>query len=440
MKRRVAFLILTVWAVSLNPIHTAAQEVLSLEEAIKIGLEKNYSIKLVSNNLEIDRNNINLANAGMIPAVTGNLTNNNAIQNSSQTRATGEVTERKGARNSNLGYGVGLNWTIFDGFGMFARYEQLKELSKLGEANLQIQVISTVADITNVYYNLVQQQYQLKAFRSAIDISRYRVTTAQSRFQIGKAARLEVLNALVDLNTDTTNLLRQQELYRNTQINLNEILAREVSTVFKVVDTITIDRTLTLAQLSGLAQDQNPSLRAALVSRRIAELDLKQVRANRFPAIDVNTGYNFSRSESALGFATLNTGRGFNYGLSASVNIFNGFLQRRREQNAGTLINNAQIDFERVNHSVKAQLAAAYQTYQTNLSLVGLEENNQKIAKQNLDITLDKFRLGSITQIEVREAQLNYINAQVRFSNAQYQAKLAEIALKEITGSINLIF
>jgi outer membrane protein TolC len=321
---------------------------------------------------------------------------------------------------------------------MFARYEELKTLKSLGEANFQLQVLTTVADVTNLYYNLVQQQHQLEAYLSAIDISRYRVRTAQSRFQIGKAARLEVLNALVDLNTDTTNFLRQQEQHRNTQINLNELLARDVSTTFVVIDTINIDNTLTLPQLSDQALQQNPSLRAALLSRRIAELDLKQVRADRYPRLGVNSGYNFSRSESPLGFAILNTGRGFNYGLTASVNIFNGFLQRQREKNAELLIENAQIDYNRVNQSIKAQLAAAFQTYQTNLSLVKLVESNLRIAKQNLDITLDKYKLGTITQVEVRDAQLNYINAQVRYSNAQYQAKLAEIALKEITGTLNL--
>jgi outer membrane protein TolC len=170
----------------------------------------------------------------------------------------------------------------------------------------------------------------------------------------------------------------------------------------------------------------------------VAELELKQVKANRYPTINLNTGYNFNRSESALGFATLNTGRGLSYGVSASVNIFNGFLQRRTEQNASTLIENAQLQYEQTNLNIKSQLATAYQTYLTSLTLVTLEENNQKIAKQNLDITLDKYRLGSISPVEFRDAQLNYLNARVRFNNAQYLAKVAEISLKEIAGALNL--
>ncbi|HEY0056122.1 MAG TPA: TolC family protein [Pedobacter sp.] len=415
-----------------------AQDVLTLQEAIEITLKNNYNIQISRNSVEIAERNVSRANAGMIPAVTGNLTNNNSIQNSTQTRATGEVTERNNARASNLNYGVGLNWTVFDGFRMFARYDQLKELQKQGEANLQLSVVSTVSNVMERYYDLVQQQQQLKAFDTAVVISRLRVKTAQTRFDVGKAARLEVLNAQVDFNTDTTNFLNQQALYRNAQIALNEVMARDVTIPFRVSSGFEINENINFLDVSNLALQQNPSLRAVLISRRIAELDLKQVKANRFPVINLNSGYNFNRSTSPLGFATLNTGRGFNYGLNASVNIFNGFLQRRDEKNSEVLIRNAELDYQRVNQSVKAQLASSYQTYLTSLSLVKLEENNQKIASQNLDITLTRYRLGTITQVEIRDAQLNFLNATVRLNNSRYQAKLAEISLGEISGLINL--
>ena len=438
MKQNIAFLFSLVLLTLCYVNKIQAQELLKLEDAVKIALENNYDIKLSANDLRLNENNVNLGNAGVLPAVTGNLTNNNSIQNSRQVRADGEIQERNNARSSSLNYGVGLNWTVFDGFGMFARYNQLQEFQKLGEANLQLTILARVADVITNYFALVQQQQQLNANLTAIDISRFRVKTAQSRFEIGKAARLEVLNAQVDLNTDTTNYLRQQDLYRNTQIALNELLARDVNILFKVADTVIIDNNLTLAQVAEQALRQNPSLQAAVVSRRIAELDLKQIRANRFPRIGLNTGYNFNQSQAALGFATQNTGRGFTYGVTASINIFNGFLQRRNEQNAAIGIDNAQLNLNKINQSIKAQLAGAFQTYTTNLSLVKMETKNQEIAQRNLDITLEKFRLGSIAPIELREAQLNLVAAQVRLSNAMYQAKLAEISLKEIAGNINL--
>lgn len=417
---------------------SSAQELLTLEEAVRITLEKNYNILISKNDVDIADRNVNLANAGMLPSVSGTFNNNNTIQNSTQTRETGVVTERNNARGNTLNYGVGLNWTVFDGFRMFARYDQLKELQRLGDANLQLNVLSTLGDVMERYYNLVQQQQQLKAFDTAVSISRLRVRTAQTRFEVGKAARLEVLNAQVDYNTDTTNYLQQQVMHRTSQIALNEIMGRDVNVVFRVADSFEIEERLVFAELLSHAMQQNPALRAALISKRIAELDLKQVKANRYPVIGLNSGYNFNRSESALGFATQTSGRGFNYGLNASINIFNGFLQRRNEKNSEVLIRSADLDYQRINQSINAQLASAYQTYLTSLSLVKLEESNQKIASQNLDITLTRYRLGTITQVEIRDAQLNYLNATVRLNNSRYQAKLAEVSLKEISGSIKL--
>ncbi|RNI29450.1 TolC family protein [Rufibacter immobilis] len=442
LKNRFGLLPLLVLMMLFSARAAQAQEVLTLEEAVRIALERNYDIKLSANDERIAENNVTRGNAGMLPTVSATLNNNGSIQNSTQDRGDGRpINEVSWGKSSNLNYGVGLNWTIFNGFAMFTRYEQLQELEKLGEANLQLIILSRVGDVMSTFYELVQQQHQLKAYDTAIAISRLRVTTAQNRFEIGKAARLEVLNAQVDFNTDTTNLLRQQELYRNTQIRLNELMARDVNIRFSVPDQLLIDDQLTLGTLSTQAAQQNPSLKAALLNRRIVELDAKLVRANRLPVIGVSTGYNFSRNQNALsplGFTSISSGNGLTYGVTASVPIFNGFNQRRLEQNANVLINSAQLQYEQVNQNINAQLASAYQTYLTNLSLVKLEENNQRIARQNLDITMDKYRLGSITTVEVRDAQLNYVNATVRYSNAQYLAKLGEIALKEIAGTLNL--
>lgn len=417
-------------------IATAQENTLTLEQAVRIALEKNYDIKLFANDLAISRNNVNIGNAGMLPFISGNFNDNNNIQNSRQTQSTGEIRELNNARNTNYGYGVNLSWTIFNGLQMFARYDQLKELQKLGEANLQLAVLTTVSNVIRIYYDLVQQQQQLDATKTALELSNMRLSVAKTQFEVGQAAKLAVLNAQVDLNTDTTNLLRQQEQYRNTQVRLNEVMARDISIKFSVSDTIIIDKDLLLAQLSELAKKQNPSLQAVTINKRIAELNLKVVKGARYPTIAVNSGYNFTESRTPLGFAVSNTGKGFNYGLTASVNLFNGFVQNRNERNAAIEINSAQLEYEKTTQNIESLLLQAYQTYQTSLALVALENDNQKIAQQNMDITLDKFKYGSITPLEFREAQINYINATLRFTNAQYQAKIAELALKEIAGNL----
>ncbi|MCL4637897.1 MULTISPECIES: TolC family protein [Olivibacter] len=420
------------------PFIAFAQEILNLEDAVAIALKQNYDIRLVSNDVAIAKNNANLANAGMLPSVTGDASASAATQNTTQTLLSGETRSLKGARNTSMAYGANLDWTVFDGFQMFARYDQLKELQKLGDANLKQAILSTVFNVVSEYFNLVQQKQQLTALRTALDLSKYRLEMAENRYQIGRASKLEVLASKVDLNTDTTNLMRQNVLFSNTKIRLNEILARDVNTLFDVTDSISIEDNLKYDNLLNLALQHNPALQAALINRRIAQLELKEVKGQRYPTIDINSAYTRTRTTAELGFATKNQGNGFSYGVSASMNIFNGFLQKRNERNAALAIENASINLEKTNQALLSQLSSAYQTYLVNLELVDREQGNQMVAKQNMDITLEKYRLGSITPLEFREAQRNYVDASVRFSNAQYEAKMAEIGLKQIAGSLTL--
>lgn len=415
-----------------------SQEILTVKEAVKLALENNFDIKIATNELKISEDNADIGNAGILPNISGSFTQNNSVQNSTQTLSDGTMRKLNNALNNNFSYGVGLDWTVFDGLRMFARYDQLKELQKLGEIQLKLNILNKISEVITTYYDLVQQQQQLVALDTAIYISQQRLTTAENRYIIGKGSKLDVLNAQVDINTDYTYQLRQKELLNNTKIKLNEILVRNVHAPFRVADTIIVDRDLKFTDLMSLAEKQNPEIQIALLNRRVSELDLKQAKADRYPTISVNTGYTFTESESSLGFASHSSGKGFNYGVKATLNIFDGFNQNRNERNAKRVFENSQFQVDKQNMAISRQLATAYQTYLTNLELTELEKKNEAISRQNLDITLEKFRIGIITTLEFRTAQLNYINARVRNSNAQYEAKLSEIILKEIAGNIEL--
>ncbi|WP_107827545.1 TolC family protein [Mucilaginibacter yixingensis] len=411
---------------------------LSLKEAVEIALKNNYNIQLSQNNKSIAQNNVTPGNAGMLPVLTGSISQSNSQQHIEQTRSDGTVNTIPSAKNSNLTYGPTLNWTIFNGFAMFANYDQLKQLNQLSDIQLRDTVQSTMAAVLSTYYDLINQNEEIRAQKGAIDISRTQLRYANDKFGVGRASRLDVLNAQVNLNTDTATLLTLVQQYKSSKIRLNQLLIRDLQTDFNVADTIKVDESLKLGDIINNAQTQNPAILSADINKRLAEINLKQVQSTRYPVVGVNGGYAWTNSKTPAGFTRTQDTRGVSYGVTASINIFDGFNQWRRERNAKLQISNADIDSKQIRMNVEAQINNLYVAYLSGLDLMKLGQNNVEIAHRNLEISLDKYKLGNITPLEIREAQRNYLDAQSKFFAAQYQSKIAEITLRQITSSINI--
>lgn len=414
------------------------QQVLSSQQAVAVALKNNYDIVLAKNVNEALDVNTTWGNAGFLPDLTANFTNTNNVQNQEQTQSNGEVRKLNNAKNNNTSYGVTLGWTIFDGLGMFTRYEQLNTLKEQGETQLQTTVLTTVSDVLEVYYNIVQQEHILTALDSTLLISNERLRLAENRYKIGKASKLEVLNVQVDLNADRSLYLKQKETIQNLKTQLNQLMNVDLTTPFEVIKETTLDESLELGALLDASEKQNPNLQLLKVNKRLADLELKNTKATRYPTVRLTSGYNFSRSESSLGFVTSSNANGFNYGVTASLNLFDGFEQRRKERVAKLQIENSTLQFEKQKVFLQSQLIASYQTYKTNLDLAAIEDLNEKIAKENMDITLAKHKIGTINTVEFRTAQENYINAVARNNSAKFQSKLAEIQLKELSGTLSM--
>lgn len=414
------------------------QDTLRLQDAVTMALKNNYDIRLVNNDLSIAKNNVNAGNAGMLPSLTGTFDRGGSRQNTVQTRNTGEENKANGVRSSNQSYGVALDWTIFDGFQMFANYERLKELEKQGSVNTKAMILGTISDVVASYYAVVRQQKLVRATDSALKIALLRVTIANNKLEIGRGSKLDVLTAKVDYNADTTLYLQQKNLLQTSRVTLNQLMARDVNIVFSADEKLEIENNLKLAELEALTQQLNPQLQNAMINKKMAELNLKQVKGQRYPVLGVNSGYEFSNSTSPTGFNQKFKANGLTYGVTASINVFNGFLQRQNERNAKIQINSSQLSLEKSKLDVNALLISTYQNYLTNLDLLKVETGNVELAKENLDITFEKYRLGSISPLELREAQRSSITAIIRFLDAQYQAKLSEINLKEVSGTLNV--
>ncbi|MDQ3193200.1 MAG: TolC family protein [Bacteroidota bacterium] len=413
-----------------------AQEILELSSAIDIALKNNYSIVIAQNQALIAETNNTLGNAGFLPAVGANFFKGENFNETRQEFFNGEIREGSNVRTSNTSANVQLNWTLFDGLNMFATRQMLQEFEELGELNAKIRIDQTISQVIATYYAIVQQQKQVKTIKNAIEISIERKRIAEEKFNIGSGSGLEMLQASVDINSDSSALLRQEFELIKTKAAFNELLVREPETPFIVNDIIEMKEALLYEELSLKVMQQNPELLVAQRNIKIADMNLKQARSTIFPTVSVSSGYNYSSFEAQLGLLQSNLNRGVSYGLTASWNLFDGFTQKTRRQVAQIEIMNQDNSKKQTELRLKNELYQLYTSYVTSKSLIGFERKNKEVAQQNLDISTEKMKLGTITAIELREAQRNLIDTEFRLIMTEYEAKLTETELLRLSGQL----
>ncbi len=434
MKNSKLILYSVVFILSLNTVY--AQNTLSLNQAIEIGLKNNYSIQIANNNQSISTTNKEAAISTLLPKIDANAGINKSNVDTRQVFVTGITQERNNAKATQQTAGLQLSWVLFDGLKMFASYDRIQEMEKMGMVNAKAMVQGVLADIVINYYAIVASQEQLKVSEDALAVSKKRLDIAQDKNEVGSGSTLDLLNAKVDYNTDLSSLIRQKESLRNLKIRLNELLILPVNDVVVLSDTIPTNQKINTDDLYQKMIAQNPSLLLAKSQQRIAELAVKEVSADRYPTLKLNSGYTYSNQNAEAGFFTENKAVGFNYGITASVNIFNGLLQSKKEKVAKIQAQSAVFSYEQAKQSVDANWNALLSSYQNNLELLQLEKENQLVAKRNIDISVEKFKLGGISSLQLREAQRAYIESNGRYINALYQYKLAETSLLELSASI----
>jgi outer membrane protein len=416
-----------------------AQERLTLEKAIAHALESNYSIKIAEKRIDIAANDNTLGNAGFLPFVSAIAQKNFSSAHLRQQffNELQPPLDRRGVNNNNSTLGPNLVWTIFDGMGMFIAADRLQQLEEAGRTNAKITIENTVADVSSAYYRIIRESQRLRAFQNALGISADRLGLSKANYEVGAGSRVDFINAQVDYNGDTASYIAQLQVLRNAKIELNTLMARDPLNDFTVPDSILLSTNISLDNLRQAMLNQNPNLVLAAQQKRLAQLDIKALSAQQYPQVDLISGYNYNTTNNQAGFGIRSARNDvFSYGARVSVNIFDGFNQRRRIQNAriNVLINEDQEANLRL--QLVGALQQTYNNYQNSLQLVALEEQNFRIARQNVDIAFERYRVGNATAYEFREVQRNTVSAETRLIEAKFNAKLAEIELFRLSSTI----
>ncbi|MDP1746574.1 MAG: TolC family protein [Bacteroidota bacterium] len=409
---------------------------MTIENAIEMALKNNYDI-VISKNLAMQNSNNNtLGNAGMLPRIDLNASGSLANNATKQEFSNGLVVDKNGVQSKNITTGAYLTWTVFDGLKMFATHEKLQELERMGELNAKIQIENTIVKVITSYYNITMQKQLIIGLKENIIVSEERLKIAQKKFDIGAISKADVLQAKVDLNALKSSLMRQNTLLYDAKANLNQLLIQPVEQDIDVFDSIPLMSQYKYDDLKNAIMTNNSDLLFAQKNIEISKYMIKEGKSMTYPKLNLNANYIFSRSQNQAGFSLLNQNLGLNLGFTASWTIFNAFNTSNNVKNLQLNLENSTYEFENLKTITQLNLMKAFKKNQDDIAILKLEEENQLLAKENLEIALERFRLGASTSIELKVAQESYEDSIKRLSDSRFNAKISETQLLKLSGGI----
>jgi len=413
---------------------TSAQEFLTRDEAAKLALQHNYDIQVAQKTVETGKNNASIYNSGFLPTA-------NAAGGAQITYNAGENETVQGdfqfdpAEAYSYNASVGVNYLIFNGFGRSYNYKQLKEQHNLNELQAKQIIENTLLQLSDTYFQIAQLTENVAMLKSALGISSTRLKRANYSYEYGQSTQLDVLNAEVDVNNDSINLLNTIQQLENAKRNLNLVMGRALDTDFSVDTNVVFNLVLSNEDLIVKALERNVQIEQTQSQLRNSEYAIKAGRAGWFPSLSANAAYAYQGQQNPNGaFLTGSTSYGPQAGLSLSWNIFDGGTTKTRQQNAKIAFESQKIQQERTTITVQRDVLNGYSTYQNALFVVQAQESNLKTTQRNFDRTNEMYKQGQVTSIEFRQAQLNMLNAESNRSQAKYSAKNAELQLKQLAG------
>jgi outer membrane protein len=418
-------------------LFSSAQDVLLLENAMKIALENNLGVKMTINQKQQAENIATYGNAGLLPKADLNGGVSLSATNSNLEFAGGTPPiEDVAAQSLSYNGGLGVSYAVFNGLGSLNTFKKLKSQVDIAGIQLNLNIESTLLQVCNVYYEVARQQQQLRIAKNSLDISRERYERVKVGLEYGTVSSLDVLNAEVDMNADSSNVLNMDVGLKNAKRNLNVLLSREVTAQYEVSEVLVVDDARTIEAIQQKALNNNTNLLLAQSNISIAEFDQKIQQAFYMPRVSVNASYGYNYSESNASLILSQSSLGFTGGATLAWSLFDGFKKKTAIQNAQIALETNQLKVDEAKLTVERDVLNAFDLFQNSIILLKVEERSVAAAQLNFDRSKELFNQGQITTTDFRQAQLNLNRAKSRLNTANFITKMAEIELIRLSGEL----
>ena len=416
----------------------ASAQIMTLKDCLEKGISDSYQIKLVNISEEKAANNDSWLYAGGSPTVSASGSYSGSVSSNDATLVSdGSTVSNRNVLDHTLSAQIRADWTVFDGFSIQATRERLEELHNQSAIQTRVSIEDYIASLTTEYYNLVRQTIHLKNLEYAASLSKERLRISSERYDMGGNSRLEMQQAQVYFNSDSAKSLKQHGSVASANIRINRLMSNwDLSSVHVAADTAI--NLLTGLDYESLLEDMmkvNASLLRAESNRTLAQLDRRTVQARNYPYLKVNASYGLSHNIYGNSTYTDRTNWGPSFGATMGINLVTG-KQRVQERNARLDELTADITIDQLKLQLRANLDDFWQAYINNLKLLELQEQNLKTAQETMEIAQERYMLGNLSGLEMREAQKSLLDAEESLLQAQYDTKVCEISLLQISGRI----
>ena len=410
--------------------------IITLDEAVKQALENNPEVVVSRYDADIAGNNATIGNAGLLPSLSVNGSYTEELNNAYLEFASPqqEPIDRSGARSTTYNASVQLNYNIFGGFEKYNRYERLLIRSDISDLQTRLTLEGIISRVFQVYLETARLHEQAEINQEAVETSLARYNRMQGRYEFGGATKLEVLNAKVDLNQDSINWMRTLTSLANNKRTLMVLMGNAPEDNFLVETTFNIALNIELSEVMKRALNNNVNLVLAQLQRESASLGQSIAEAARYPRLDLSASYGYRRTENEAGFIALQENLGLTGSVNLSYTIFGGFQARREIENAEVELAKSEENIAYARKQVSRDVLNAYETYQNNLFLLSLAEDDVETARLNFERSQEAYQTGQINSTEFRQAQLNLVQAAFRINELRIQAKLSEVELYRLAG------
>lgn len=418
-------------------ISAIAADTLSLTEVIDITLDHSYSIKIAANDAAIASANATRAAAGMLPVVSATIGQIGGLNDINQSLLSGQEINRLGAGNKQSSANIALNWTLFDGFGMFANYDRLLALKNMGELKLRSSIENTISKVIMSYCTMVRNQAMIQSSLFREELSKERLRLSVLRFSVGRSGEQDTLQASIDFQSDKTATLRIVEQYKASRLQLNNFMGGYHDTVYTVTShfpSIHYDSTKLNEHTVIQSNIDLQAIKAGIIS---ADAALEQVKAKSYPRLSLNTAYSYNQSNNDGSFVISNQTKGASFNITAQYDVLDGFLFSQKKEIASLQLENVGIQYKELEQLLLTSFRIAKGSFDTYTAIDKLEENNVLIAKKNSEIAFEKLKQGTMSSYDFRVTQQSIYEAQFRSIQAKYERMLSLSELMKITSNFN---